>query len=152
MQGAEQMAAPLRQQQESLVLAYPDDLYHFHNIRKWFTYKIQCSEDEVEKFFFFSLEWKIMECLDISITLLVVLKGNHIQRYPISANLWVFYFKDHLFDREHLFRMYVNYVQSAVSCLKLICVLVGRVLLDNIILNCTYTLILPIKKTSLEHD
>lgn len=92
-----------------------------------------------------------MECLHISITLLVVLKGNHIQRYPISADLLVFFFKDHLFDRERLFRKYVNYMQSVSSCLKLICVFVGRALLD-IILNCTYTFFLPIKKTSLEHD
>lgn len=34
MQGAEQMVAPLRQQQKSLVLTYTDDLDHFHNVRK----------------------------------------------------------------------------------------------------------------------
>lgn len=87
-----------------------------------------------------------MDCLDISIILLVDLKWNHIQRYPISVNLWALFFKDHLFGRERLFRMYMNYVQSASSYLRLFGFFVGRAFLDKIILSCTYTFILPMKK------
>lgn len=50
------------QHQASPVLAYRDDLYHFHKIRKLLTYEIQHFEGEAESIFLFPVESKIMDC------------------------------------------------------------------------------------------
>jgi len=121
------MAAPPRQQQELLVLAYPDDLLHSRNIKNDspMKYHVLRMRQKIS-FFFFSLEWKIMDCLDISITVVLALKGDRIQRCPISANLWAFFFEDHFCDRECFFRTPMNYEQSAGSCLGLFGFFAGR--------------------------
>lgn len=50
------------QHQATLNLAYRDDLYHFHTIRKLLSREKQHSECEAEIFYLFPMESKTMDC------------------------------------------------------------------------------------------